>query len=286
MRFKDHRRLCTTWLIAFPWLGLCVNTTAQGTAVASQKATTRITIQVLPRHLCPGPRAVRSVAGEFYVLSGSDHTVLMYDGNWELKRRIGRIGNGPGELLRPSSVDVAPDGTLWVADEGNNRVSRFSKDGSHLSSFASVRPQHVRYFSDGTVAVVEAFAEPLVKFYTVSGELVGTLTGLIPVAGASPKQTPYLNRSAILELQEGIAALAFRYLVPARVRTVRRDGSIVDEIVLPEGPIKALLTEAADRQKVIVEGERYGGRHVLNDIELSPSQEELGIVPGPPGLFK
>ena len=37
--------------------------------------------------------------------------------------------DGPDAFLRPHEVAIAPDGTYWVADTGNNRVVHISASG-------------------------------------------------------------------------------------------------------------------------------------------------------------
>src|SRR5688572_13178852 len=47
-------------------------------------------------------------------------------------------GSGPGVLLRPNGVAVAPDGSLYVMDRGNYRVAHISAQGEILESFGEL----------------------------------------------------------------------------------------------------------------------------------------------------
>jgi DNA-binding beta-propeller fold protein YncE len=40
-------------------------------------------------------------------------------------------GTGPGQVITPQGVAVGPDGSVWVADTGNNRVQRFTAAGAY-----------------------------------------------------------------------------------------------------------------------------------------------------------
>lgn len=64
-------------------------------------------------------------AGNLYVLDGAGKRVLGYDAAGELVGVWGGEGNGPGELANPGGLGVAADGTLWVPDQGNGRVTLF-----------------------------------------------------------------------------------------------------------------------------------------------------------------
>ena len=61
-------------------------------------------------------------AGNVYVLDGTGLRVVAYGPTGEFIGSWGREGNGPGELARPGSLAVAPDGTLWITDDGNRRL--------------------------------------------------------------------------------------------------------------------------------------------------------------------
>jgi DNA-binding beta-propeller fold protein YncE len=65
--------------------------------------------------------------------------VLVFDRTGRIVRSIGSRGRGAGQLLSPSAVAVSPGGTVYVADEGNGRIVRFSTAGTHLGSFGQFR---------------------------------------------------------------------------------------------------------------------------------------------------
>jgi DNA-binding beta-propeller fold protein YncE len=52
---------------------------------------------------------------------------------------LGSRGRNAGQLLSPSAVAVSTGGTVYVADEGNGRIVRFSTAGAHLGSFGQFR---------------------------------------------------------------------------------------------------------------------------------------------------
>ncbi len=51
----------------------------------------------------------------------------------EFVRTIGSPGNGPGQMLNPLGLSVDPQGNLYVADTGNDRIQKFDDDGNYLT---------------------------------------------------------------------------------------------------------------------------------------------------------
>lgn len=122
-----------------------------------------------------------------YVVNGGHgtsmrHQIEVFDPDGRHLRTIGKRGEGPGEFNFPSSVVVAPDGRLFVADTGNFRVQVFSPDGDFVTMFGSVgeapgqfgKPKGLAFDSfgnlyvvDGQVGIVQMFSpsfRPLMFF--------------------------------------------------------------------------------------------------------------------------
>ncbi len=75
----------------------------------------------------------------------------------------GETGKGPGELLQPTGIAVSKDGTVFVADTGNNRIQAFTSDGQLLWQFGRAgeaagefrRPMDLDLDGDGLLYVAE-----------------------------------------------------------------------------------------------------------------------------------
>lgn len=73
--------------------------------------------------------------GNFYICANYEHCVRVFSPNGEFIRQIGRRGKGPGDLLTPYSIDLAPNGNLWVLEMMGRRIQRFDPSGKSVSSF-------------------------------------------------------------------------------------------------------------------------------------------------------
>jgi sugar lactone lactonase YvrE len=85
--------------------------------------------------------AQAKLVGELKGLSGPEGVAVAPDGrifatntrtgslavfrDGKLERTIGSHGAGEGEFSHPHDVDIAPDGTIYIVDSGNNRVQVF-----------------------------------------------------------------------------------------------------------------------------------------------------------------
>ena len=83
------------------------------------------------------PTAVRYLpnTNEFVVLDVGNVCFYVFSNDGTFVRRIGRRGQGPGELLNPLYFDTDADGNLYVYEMGNSRISIFYKEGKFISSF-------------------------------------------------------------------------------------------------------------------------------------------------------
>src|SRR5690606_35144902 len=96
-------------------------------------------------------------------------------------------GAGEGEFLAPRDVAVAPDGTLFVLDSGNQRVQRFAADGTFIDSWGEPGMGPGQFSADGQgpwgiavddahVYVADTWNHRIQKF-THDGQLVGMFGG-------------------------------------------------------------------------------------------------------------
>jgi hypothetical protein len=70
-----------------------------------------------------------------YVLDRQAATISQFDRDGQLLASFGSQGSGADQLLAPRALALAPDGRIFVADTGNDRVQVFSSAGAFLQTF-------------------------------------------------------------------------------------------------------------------------------------------------------
>ena len=75
--------------------------------------------------------------GLIYISFMEQHVIRVYADDGKLIRGFASKGSGMGELLQPGGIVLAPDDTVLVADQGNHRVQRFTRDGKFVASWGA-----------------------------------------------------------------------------------------------------------------------------------------------------
>ena len=60
------------------------------------------------------------------------HEVQVYNASWSLVSSFGAYGTGDGQLNYPRSAVMSVEGSIFVADANNHRVSMFTSDGQFV----------------------------------------------------------------------------------------------------------------------------------------------------------
>ncbi|KAF0146997.1 MAG: periplasmic copper-binding protein [Ignavibacteria bacterium] len=72
--------------------------------------------------------------GKLVILDTQGKQVLVFKQNGILLSSIGKIGSGPGEYKNPYHMDINKYGDVLILDTGNMRVSKFTLNGSFVTS--------------------------------------------------------------------------------------------------------------------------------------------------------
>ena len=105
---------------------------------------------------------------------------MVFDLQGNFLNSYGGFGQDPGELASPTGVKVGPDGNIWVADRGNNRIQVFTPDGKTVRVFGSFgadpgqlnSPTSFTFDRDGNVYISE-WTGSRIQIFTLDGQLIG-----------------------------------------------------------------------------------------------------------------
>lgn len=112
---------------------------------------------------------------------------------------FGELGGGPGQLDSPAQIALGPDGDLYVADSGNDRISVFTGGGSFLRTITGEMddPQDVAFGAGGQVFVADKGNDRVDVFSSAGGFIrqIGEGELLDPTGVAVDGSTVYVADS-------------------------------------------------------------------------------------------
>jgi hypothetical protein len=113
---------------------------------------------------------------QLVVLDPFDGRVELFSESGALESTFASSGSGEGQLKRPTALTVAPGGDIFVLDNGNHRVERFSSSGSYLGEtpIESSEAEGVAVDAKGRIWVAATAAHQL-AVYNESGERLMTV---------------------------------------------------------------------------------------------------------------
>ncbi|GAB4548794.1 MAG: hypothetical protein OHK0023_12420 [Anaerolineae bacterium] len=141
------------------------------------------------------PRGIAfDLQGNLYVTDSRNGRIAVYDADGNFLRQIGmanlntdqNVVGDPGTLREPWSVDVGPDGKIYVADTWHHRVQVFNPDGTVLSVWGNFEqfdanvtgsstgfygPRDIKVDSQGRIYVADT-GNKRVRVYDAQGTLI------------------------------------------------------------------------------------------------------------------
>lgn len=180
------------------------------------------------------PRRVKvSNDGSVYLMSTEDHSIVRVEPGGGL-RRIGRIGNGRGELFQPIDFDLDDEGGVCVADRGNDRVVCFAATGEHSSAFpVTGTPLRITHLKQDVWGVVTVHSRNAVVAYNHLGQQLGVFGETHQVEGANARQSAYLSRPHVASLGDGSEILClYGRLLPPRLSRYGPTNNRIKEVSL------------------------------------------------------
>jgi sugar lactone lactonase YvrE len=140
--------------------------------------------------LGPFPRTEGALAhtnGRVYVMASGTGELVAWDGQ-EV------VGTASG-LFGAHDVAEAPDGTIWVADNGRRRLVRYSADLEQLQvldspKYSFIGPRYLDIDPFGRLVVADQDAHRISLIDPVTGDLLGVLGDGLPGEGPNKFDDP------------------------------------------------------------------------------------------------
>jgi hypothetical protein len=179
----------------------------------------------------PGLRAVRRGAdGKYYVLASPNVSVAIFDAQGKSLGVIGAPSAAPvagkegrRAIAFAEDCDVDAQGTIYVADRGNNLVSVFSPDGKLLRSMSINGPVSLAALQEGEVAVTTLQQDHLVTVFGSNGRVAREF-GEPEEISSRPEMNRYLSMGRLLSDPQGKIYYGYTYLPEPLVRQYDRYG--------------------------------------------------------------
>lgn len=200
---------------------------------------------------------VASYAGEYYVSDFRGNRIVVLDEYLNVRRGIGRIGSGPGQLIHPANIRVTNGGIIYVVDSGNDRIQQFDTDGHYVREFRTTLFEGFGLNSRGEVFLNQPEQGFLVTVYSPFGRKLrslGKLKTFSSVYGQQfqQKDDPYkiaINRVRLSVDDEDNVYVSF--MLAPLIQKYSPDGTLLFEKRL-EGPeienlTRVLVTDTPDK---------------------------------------
>lgn len=89
--------------------------------------------------------------GTVFILIAQDDAIRVFNPDGIYSHTIARQGQGPGELYLAQTINRGPEGNIWVASMGTQKITIFNPDGTYIRdiTFPRLPPLFVQTTSDG-----------------------------------------------------------------------------------------------------------------------------------------
>jgi len=226
-----------------------------------------------------------SPAGWFVIADSFNHRILWYSDRGVCLDTLGLEGTGDGAFNEPSGVALAADGRLAIADTWNRRVEIVRTDGSIRTIDKNLfGPRDLLWTGDGSLLVADTGNQRLLRYAPprwrreVVVELPAPIVGLALVGGLVAAATPANGTIALVDLATGTVVRNLE--VPGWSSGRQQEGYLA---LLPSGELAASAPYPGELWAVDPTGQSpprlvRAGLPGLTAIALQPDGRLLGSL--------
>ena len=227
---------------------------------------------------------VATYQGKYFLTDVDGNRLLVVTDNLNVERSLGRIGSRPGRLLHPGYLDIGHDGTIFVADSGNERIVKFDQAGSYLGELRVNDYQGLAVGAQNELYLGQPQEGHLITVYSNSGTKLrsfGELKKYSQTYGATArdKDDAYkiaFNRVRLSTDTDGNLYVSF--MLTPLIQKYSPDGTLLFERRLEAPEIDRLMQEIQKTKYIATGGDGVDARIVALDPVIVPATGNI-IVP-------
>ncbi len=178
----------------------------------------------------PGLRAMRrGPDGKVYVLTSPGASVSVFDAKGALLKKIPDYAQGQGPASQDlhaiqfgEDMDVAANGTVYVADRGADQIKIWEQNGN-ARAFHVTAPLSLAVLPEGEVAIATQNNSRLISVYGSTGKVVREIGNLEELATRADVNR-YLSMGRLASDPQGRIYYGYTYLPEPLVRQYDRFG--------------------------------------------------------------
>jgi hypothetical protein len=204
------------------------------------------------------------VDDRIYVTETNASRVTVLDLDFNLIRRLGRRGRGPGELTYPIVTRIAGD-RISIADQGTGRFEFFDTAGTPMGSLPRGSSDEHVLIGGGRVLAIDR--DPGVLATLIAPDRV-TPIGVVPESVATDGTRPFFDQLHRGEL-DGDPVLLHIPESTGALRILHLDGTLIETRAIPE----QIASEISAHRESIAEA--FGGA-----VIASPFVKGVSVSPG------
>jgi hypothetical protein len=227
----------------------------------------------------PGLRALhRDAKGRYYVLTAPGASILVYDKDGKLFRRIPKEPSKTTGIVFGLDFDMDSEENIYVADRGTDTIKVFDSDGRLARSINVPAPNSVAALPGGEIAVSSTNSRHLISIYDANGNWLRDFGDFVHITQRADVNRN-LNAGRIVTDPSNFLYYAFTYIPEPTVRKYGRSGHAEVEISLQTIEFEP---EAQARRRYIADQEENNHpvplREVVNAIGVDAKSGDIWMA--------